>query len=414
MRKRTITVKQYTNETKLMSLVPDHIKKVKLRESFITEIEYIKSRSNKMTVEQKALAVTKALKKSLSELQWEAAKRMLATDDLSEGEFGKLSDDQVATMIANAAKELASSAENPEVDLKSLDASDINLDVVTDLKAIQNNPEDLVKQEWATSKKSLTEKTLLKEFVISVTLLLAAPTIAKGIANMIDWIGGLITGTPESRGTARIYRKLYTVSKKLKQIPPQTELDKQLGGIWNSAKSGVSYKDDQKYTAAVYAELEEAAKKTGETFNANSTESQPASDSLIHHIEERSSYTKLGGWLKHKAHQLHELYIIVIQSVCFAVAALLAPGQVVFKPKATWEKCHNVAEWIYALGMLCLAIYGGIHAWHDFLHAAPEMAKHVAVAAPKLVNAFTVLVDAIKAGDMSVSVISKIGATFAG
>jgi hypothetical protein len=64
--------------------------------------------------------------------------------------------------------------------------------------------------------------------------------------------------------------------------------------------------------------------------------------------------------------------------------------------------------------MLCLAIYGGIHAWHDFLHAAPEMAKHVAEAAPKLVNAFTVLVDAIKAGDMSVSVISKIGATFAG
>ena len=88
MRKRTITVTQYTNEIKLMSLVPDHIKKVKLRESFITEIEYIKSRSNKMTVEQKALAVTKALKKSLSELQWEAAKRMLATDDLSEGEFG--------------------------------------------------------------------------------------------------------------------------------------------------------------------------------------------------------------------------------------------------------------------------------------------------------------------------------------
>lgn len=413
MKKRTITVTRYTNETKLMSLVPDHIKKIKLRESFITEIEFIRSKSNKMTVEQKALAVTKALKKSLSELQWEAAKRMLATDDLSEGEFGKLSDDQVATMIANAAKELASKAEDPEVDVKSLDPSDINLDVVTDPKAIQDDPKDLVKKEWVTGKKSLTEKTLLKEFAITVTLLLAAPTILKGIANMVDWIGGLITGDPESRGTARIYRKLYTVSKKSKQIPPQTELDKQLGGIWKSVSSGVSYKSDQKFTATVYAELEEVAKKAGETFDANSKEAQTASDSLMHHIEERSSYTKLGGWLKHKAHQLHELYVVVIQSVLFAVSALLAPGQVVMKPKATWEKCHAVAEWIYALGMLCLAIYGGIHAWHDFATAAPDMAKHVVAHAPKLVNGFTVLVDAIKAGDMTVSVLTKLVSTFA-
>lgn len=412
MKRRIISVTQYTNEIKLMSLVPDHVKKVKLRESFITEIEFIRSKSNKMTVEQKALAVTKALKKSLSELQWEAAKRMLATDDLSEGEFGKLSDDQVATMIANAAKELSSKAEDPKVDVKHLDPSDINLDIVNDPEAIQDDPKDLVTKEWAASKKSLTEKTLLREFAITVTVLLAAPTILKGIANMVDWIAGLITGTPESRGTARVYRKLYTVAKKSKKIPPQTELDKQLGGIWKSAVSGISYESDRKFTAAVYAELEEVAKKEEETFNANSKESQTVSDSLMHYIEERSSYSKLGGWLKHKAHQLHELYVIVIQSVLFAVSALLAPGQVVMRPKKTWEKCHAVAEWIYALGMLCLAIYGGIHAWHDFAAAAPEMAKHVVTHAPKLVDAFTVLVDAIKAGDMSASVIAKIASSF--
>jgi len=412
MKKRSITIKQYTNETKLMSLVPDRIKKIKLQESFITEIEYIRSKSSKMTLEQKALAVTKALKKSLSELQWEAAKRMLVADNISEGDFGKLSDDEVATMIANAAKELSSQAENPEVDLKSLDASDINLDLVNDPAKLQKDPEALVKQEWVIGKKSLSEKTLLREFAITVTVLLAAPTIIKGIANMVDWIGGLITGTPESRGAARIYRKLNAVAHKSKQIPPQTELDKELGGIWSSVKSGVSYKSDQKYTATVYAELEEFAKEKGETFDANSKEPQPASNELLHHIEEHGSYTKLGGWLKHKAHQLHELYVVVIQGVLFAIAAILAPGQVAFKPKATWEKCHAVAEWIYAFGMLCLAIYGGIHAWHDFMHAAPQMAEQVATHAPKLVKGFTVLVDAIKAGDMSASVITKIAGTF--
>lgn len=411
MKQRKISVKQYTNEIKLMSLVPERVKQAKIQENFLVELEYIQ-KSKKMTFEQKAQLVTRALKKSMTEAQWGSVKHVLSGKKLSEGEFGNMSDQQVADMIAQAAKELESKADNPAVDPSTIDGSDINLDMIKD-PAKADEPQDLIKKEWFNKKKPLVEKVLLKEFAITVTVLLAAPTILKGIASVIDWIAGLISGTPESRGMARVYRKIYTVAHKKKIIPSQVELDKELGGIWSSLKSGVSYASDKDYTAKVYDEIAAEASKLGATFDAKSTEPQPVSGELMHYIEEKSSYSKLGGWLKHKAHQLHELYIIPIQAVLFGVSALLAPGQVAFRPKATWEKCHQVAEWIYSLGMLVIAIYGGIHAWHDLAHSAPELAQHVTEHAPKLASAFTVLVDAIKAGDMSVSVISKIAGAFA-
>ena len=128
MRKRTITVKQYTNEVKLMSLIPERVKIARLQEELILESKYLSSKS--LSLEQRASKAIKVLKRNFSEEQWNAAKHILSPVGLTEIETGNMSDEDAAKAIADIAKELAPklNVKGGAIDVKKLEPADIKLD----------------------------------------------------------------------------------------------------------------------------------------------------------------------------------------------------------------------------------------------------------------------------------------------
>ena len=409
MRKRTITVKQYTNEVKLMSLIPERVKIARLQEELILESKYLSSKS--LSLEQRASKAIKVLKRNFSEEQWNAAKHILSPVGLTEIETGNMSDEDAAKAIADIAKELAPklNVKGGAIDVKKLEPTDIKLDA--DPASI-DSPKDIISDPSIIKKEGvekLIERALLKEFGITITILLAAPTIAKFLGKIIEWIASLFRD-PIDNGINRVIRRMKAVARKTGELPPQKELYKELGGIWKGiASATISYEDDAKYIDLAYHKV---AIKAGSEFDPSSETPIKVDKHLLHIIEDASIDNKVAKFLNNMGHQLHTIYVSVIAGILFTAITIITVGIALFRAKKVWDFCYKVSDFIYAIGMLIMAILGGFHAWHEITTHLGSIAKTITDIAPKLPELITVVVDAVKAGDMSGGLFTQLAAAF--
>ena len=409
MRKRTITVKQYTNEVKLMSLIPERVKIARLQEELILESKYLSSKS--LSLEQRASKAIKVLKRNFSEEQWNAAKHILSPVGLTEIETGNMSDEDAAKAIADIAKELAPklNVKGGAIDVKKLEPADIKLDA--DPASI-DSPKDIISDPSIIKKEGvekLIERALLKEFGITITILLAAPTIAKFLGKIIEWIASLFRD-PIDNGINRVIRRMKAVARKTGELPPQKELYKELGGIWKGiASATISYEDDAKYIDLAYHIV---AIKAGSEFDPSSETPIKVDKHLLHIIEDASIDNKVAKFLNNMGHQLHTIYVSVIAGILFTAITIITVGIALFRAKKVWDFCYKVSDFIYAIGMLIMAILGGFHAWHEITTHLGSIAKTITDIAPKLPELITVVVDAVKAGDMSGGLFTQLAAAF--
>ena len=433
MRTRTITVKQYTNETKLMALIPARVKIARLQEELILEAKYLSSKS--LSLEQRASKAIKVLKRNFSEEQWNAAKHILSPVGLTEIETGNMSDSDAAKAIADLAKELAPQlkVKDGAIDVKKLEPADIKLDA--DPASI-DSPEDIISDPSIIKKEGaekLIERALLKEFGVAITLILAAPTIAKFLGKIIEWIASLFRD-PIDNGTNRVIRRMKAVAAKTGELPPQKELYKELGGVWKGITSGaISYEDDAKFIDLAYYKvadaLKKSAKKAGEAkyiyvrnsegdtvskshFDPRSKTPIKADKHLLHVLEDASIDNKVAKFLNNMGHKLHTIYVSVIAGVLFTAITVITVGVALFRAKKLWDFCYKVSDFIYAIGMLVMAIMGGFHAWHEISAHLGSIAKTITDIAPKLPELITVVVDAVKAGDMSGGIFTQLASAF--
>ena len=409
MRKRTITVKQYTNEVKLMSLIPERVKIARLQEELILESKYLSSKS--LSLEQRASKAIKVLKRNFSEEQWNAAKHILSPVGLTEIETGNMSDEDAAKAIADIAKELAPklNVKGGAIDVKKLEPADIKLDA--DPASI-DSPKDIISDPSIIKKEGvekLIERALLKEFGITITILLAAPTIAKFLGKIIEWIAELFRD-PIDNGINRVIRRMKAVARKTGELPPQKELYKELGGIWKGiASATISYEDDAKYIDLAYHKV---AIKAGSEFDPSSETPIKVDKHLLHIIEDASIDNKVAKFLNNMGHQLHTIYVSVIAGILFTAITIITVGIALFRAKKVWDFCYKVSDFIYAIGMLIMAILGGFHAWHEITTHLGSIAKTITDIAPKLPELITVVIDAVKAGDMSGGLFTQLAAAF--
>ena len=409
MRKRTITVTQYTNEIKLMTLIPERVKIARLQEELILETKYLSSKS--LSLEQRASKAIKVLKRNFSEEQWTAAKHILSPVGLTEIETGNMSDSEAAKAIVDIAKELAPqlNVKDGAIDVKKLEPADIKLDA--DPASI-DSPEDIISDPSIIKKEGvekLIERALLKEFCITITILLAAPTIAKFLGKIIEWIASLFRDELDN-GINRVIRRIKAVARKTGELPPQEELYKELGGIWKGIASGtISYEDDAKFIDLAYHKI---AIKAGSEFDPRSKTPIKVDKHLLHIIEDASIDNKVAKFLNNMGHQLHTIYVSVIAGILFAAITIITVGIALFRAKKVWDFCYKVSDFIYAIGMLIMAILGGFHAWHEITTHLGSIAKTITDIAPKLPELITVVVDAVKAGDMSGGLFTQLAAAF--
>ena len=409
MRKRTITVKQYTNEVKLMSLIPERVKIARLQEELILESKYLSSKS--LSLEQRASKAIKVLKRNFSEEQWNAAKHILSPVGLTEIETGNMSDEDAAKAIADIAKELAPklNVKGGAIDVKKLEPADIKLDA--DPASI-DSPKDIISDPSIIKKEGvekLIERALLKEFGVTITVLLAAPTIAKFLGKIIEWIASLFRD-PIDNGINRVIRRMKAVARKTGELPPQKELYKELGGIWKGiASATISYEDDAKYIDLAYHKV---AIKAGSEFDPSSETPIKVDKHLLHIIEDASIDNKVAKFLNNMGHQLHTIYVSVIAGILFTAITIITVGIALFRAKKVWDFCYKVSDFIYAIGMLIMAILGGFHAWHEITTHLGSIAKTITDIAPKLPELITVVIDAVKAGDMSGGLFTQLAAAF--
>ena len=409
MRKRTITVKQYTNEVKLMSLIPERVKIARLQEELILESKYLSSKS--LSLEQRASKAIKVLKRNFSEEQWNAAKHILSPVGLTEIETGNMSDEDAAKAIADIAKELAPklNVKGGAIDVKKLEPADIKLDA--DPASI-DSPKDIISDPSIIKKEGvekLIERALLKEFGVTITVLLAAPTIAKFLGKIIEWIAELFRD-PIDNGINRVIRRMKAVARKTGELPPQKELYKELGGIWKGiASATISYEDDAKYIDLAYHKV---AIKAGSEFDPSSETPIKVDKHLLHIIEDASIDNKVAKFLNNMGHKLHTIYVSIIAGILFTAITIITVGIALFRAKKVWDFCYKVSDFIYAIGMLIMAILGGFHAWHEITTHLGSIAKTITDIAPKLPELITVVVDAVKAGDMSGGLFTQLAAAF--
>ena len=293
MKKNNITARQLSVEMKLMNLVP---------------------RKNR---------VIKELRQITSIAEWKSLQAMIAEfHGLLEAEA--VTDDQIEQLLIKAAAEL-----------KLPKPADIDVD------AIERGEDDAI-QIKKESKKSLNES-------LTISLILAAPTILKLIANIVDWV----------------YR-LFTIKGEEKK------------------------KYDQEWDA--YG----IAKKTGKLPDGT-----PADEHKLHDMQDALYKSKAGKAILGLAHKLHDFYIGGIRRI---IAGLLWMDQDAnLSMKQAFEKAKKPAEIIFAIVMIGLAGWGAVHA----ITAIPSAAAAVQ-SAGGLAQLTTAVIDTTKGGDMTVTAIKAV------
>jgi hypothetical protein len=295
MKTRTITVNQYINETKLMSLVPPERR------------------------------VVYELKRIVPVQEWKSVQKVVL-EILGLTESDTVTDDQIAALIQKAAKEL-----------KVPDAPDSPSDIEVDVDAMEKGKEDAIELK-NESKQSLHESLVL-------SAILAAPTILKLIANIIDWVYKAFTIRGEER-------KKY----------------------------------DEEKAAFAYA------KKTGKLPDGT-----PVDDHKLHDMENNLYKSKAGQAILKLAHKLHSLYISPIRAIIAGLKWMYSQGKNISMLEA-WKQAKKPAEIIFAVVMIGIAGFG---AWHA-ISAIPSAAAVVSSAAA-FSNLATAVIDATKGGDMTVT-----------
>jgi len=300
MRKRTITVKQYTNETKLMSLVP---------------------RERRVVYE---------LKRVMQVHEWKSL-QSITSGVLGLSEAEAVTDDQIAVLIQKAAKEL-----------KLTNTPDSPKDIEVDLDAMEQGKEDAIEL------KNESKQPLQEALVLSA--ILAAPTLLTLLANVIEWV----------------YR-FFALSKEEKE----------------------SFKKDK----AAYKE----ALKTGKL--PDGTE---ADEHTLHDMEEKLFKTNVGKLILKLSHALHNLYVGPIRAI---IAGLKWMGgqEEGLSFRQAWKEAKKPAEIIFAIIMIGIAGYFGIHALHG-IPAVIDAVKSIG----GLTKLASVVIDALKGGDMTGTVLKAI------
>ena len=293
MKQRKISAKQYANETKLMSLVP---------------------------IERR---VIRELKSVVPAREWHSVKKVVS-EILGLTEAEAVTDDQIAALMQKAAKEL-----------KIPNAPDSPSDIEVDADAIEQGKEDAIELK-NESKQQLKESLVL-------SAILAAPTILKLLANIVDWV----------------YRTFTLKGDEKKNY------------------------DEEK---AAYA----YAKKTGKLPNGT-----PVDDHKLHDMEDNLYKSKAGKMILSLGHKLHDLYVKPLR-VIIAGLKWMGGQEKNMSMMEAWKEAKKPAEIIFAIIMIGIAGYGAFHAITSIPSAAAAV-KSVG----GLSNLATAVIDTTKGGDMT-------------
>ncbi len=205
-------------------------------------------------------------------------------------EASAVTDDQIAALLVKIGKELKKSNHLEKPIPTSVDTAKLEKG---DESGIQTN-----------------NKSELKES-LTVTLLLAAPTILELLGKLVDWL----------------YAKFALSGEKEKE--------------WKAKKEAFNL-----------------AKQTGKDING-----KKLSDDDIHHMEEEIYASWMGKWIQKAGHALHLAYVAPLRVLIAGVWYLASDESWMY----CWKKALKPANIVYAIAMFLYAGYSGLHAVADMV-----------------------------------------------
>jgi hypothetical protein len=219
-------------------------------------------------------------------------------------ESDEVSDQQIEDLMMTIAKELKSAG---KID---------NVPTEIDVDKLEKGDESGI--EIKESKNRLHED-------ITVSLLLAAPTLLKLFGRLIEWI----------------YRKVTLSGEEEK--------------AWEEQKAAFDY-----------------AKKTGKTIDG-----KPVTDKDIHHMEEALIKTKAGKFMISLSHKFHDAYISPLRLIIAGIQYMSFPEDSWMK---AWKDSKRPANIIFAILMIGVAGYFGIHAVSEITNLSMSALSPIAAA----------------------------------
>jgi len=353
-----------------------------------------------------------------------------------------LSDDDMAELIAQAARELANKLPDakyltdPEkIHIDALEKGDVEQGIEIDG---QESSEDVQTESYRTKKRILTEAGVLMT-------ILALPAIGKLIANVIDWVKRNLT-FPSTESIKEgeiidILTLIHAYAKSNNKIPTKQivadlakkttfdKLDKLISFINKKAKTDykspniktpifdeyeLSYSDpeaalmkniDMAFDRINDAVTADAEKNKGHKvqFSPKGSKVQPADDHMIHILNSMTYSSPVAKSLANASHTLHEW---ILKTVGTIMTPIFAVRYGLFSKagwKKAWDKSHQWANVMYITAMGAYLGWHGIKALltdSDILGFIKGMFESV----EKFVEASK---DIIKTGDLSVAAVEE-------
>ena len=274
----------------------------------------------------------------------------------------------------------------------------------------------------------------------AIGLVLAAPTIAKAIAEVIEWLSRNQQSADDKESRMLpILDVVYKIAQK-GTIPSKQDLieklsDKQLLKVYSASLTGLSVKDfyENEYGQSADVELKKDVDKVYQkiasavgtdmsnskdthahhsSFSGNGDEEQKVDKHLLHIIHDLTFKSSAAKGIANIGHKVHELFLIPIKAALTPLIVLARSFKVAPWRKQAWKEAWEITEKVDNIiyGILTIVSIGlpGLKA----IMADPSVANTVTNVAGDFGTFFNTVKNTLKGKDVTADAINQVISKF--